>query len=213
MRIGTLIMGFGFLGVVLSLLTVTQTAAGQATARYLKRSARVKVIAFDTEGRYLGPPLVRAFESDDRVNLASKFRRGAATNIPFGVYRIEGFLTGYTSETRFVRIYQPQTVVVLGLTVGYELPEVPPILEGSIVGRLPADKKVFARLVGLYSNVAMESMISSDGTFAFGGLTDGRYLLLVIGEHGILASRNIRIPYTGAALQIELDRDSAVTPR
>jgi len=188
-----------------AILPVPLTAQGGS-----RTSAKVEIVAFDAHGRFLGAPNVTDFESDNHKNLASKFRSGAADDIPFGVYRIEGHLPAYSSEVRYVRIYQPHVTVILGLTIGFELPEVPPILHGRIVGPVVSPPKSFVKLIGIYSNVSMESLIDSDGNFSLGGLTEGRFLVLVVGEKGLLASRVISIPYSGPVLEIDIARDRVV---
>ena len=182
-----------------------------AQARSGSASAKVEVIAFDTNGRFLGAPNVSLFESDDHKNLAARFRAGVADGIPFGIYRVEGRLPAYSSEIRYVRVYQPHVTVVLGLTFSVELPEVPPVLHGRVVGQI--SPKSFVRLVGIYSNVSMESSIEADGSFTLGGLSDGQFLLLIVGQKGILASRAVSIPYTGPGLEVEIGRDQVVGPR
>lgn len=166
------------------------------------RTAVVEVIAFDTNGRYLGAPTASLFEADDHTSLAPRFRNGAARSVPFGIYRIEARLPGYSSEVRYVRVFQPSVSVILGLTFSLELPAIPPSLQGHVVGLIPP--RTFVRLIGVYSSTSMESTIDSEGNFRLGGLSDGQFLLLVVSQDGILASKAISIPYTGERLQIEI---------
>lgn len=173
--------------------------------------ATVEVLAFDTRGRFLGPPIVKLFEAFDRTNYAPRFREGVANGIPFGDYRIEAYLPAYSSETRYVRVYQQRVTVIVGLTVGYETPIIPLSLHGRVVGQL-ASEKTFVKLAGVFSTLSMESPVASDGGFDLIGLSWGTYLLLVVGEDGVLASRTLAIPYTGAPLEIEIGRDHAVAP-
>jgi hypothetical protein len=169
--------------------------------------ARVEIIAFESKGRFLGPPNVSIFESADHENLASRFRDGVATGIPYGVYRIEARLPAYFSDVRYLRVYQAKVTVVLGLRFGEELPQVPPSLGGRITGLSAPLGRIFVKLIGVYENVAVESEISSDGSFELGGLSPGRFLLLVVGEKGVVASRALTIPYTGPPLEIEVKDD------
>jgi hypothetical protein len=175
-------------------------------------SAKVDVIAFDTNGSLLGPPTVKVFESaDGRSNLASMFHVGSADHVPYGNYRLEAYLPAYWSEVRYIRIYQPHVTVIVGLTFGLELPQAPRMLKGRILGQIPP--KGFVKLIGTYSNISMESAIDADGNFSLGGLSDGKFLLLVVGEKGILASRTVDIPYVGPALEVEVGRDKAGGPQ
>ena len=176
--------------------------------------ARVEVQAFDTRGRFLGAPTVDLFESeDDHANIASRFHAGVADRVAFGVYRIEAHLTAYYAETRYVGIYQPQATIVVGLAFGYELPRVPLKLRGRVVGKARFSEARFIRLVGVYSSLLAESAIGSNVDFDLAGLSWGQYLLLVVGESGILASRPISIPYTGPPLRIQIGSGNVASAR
>ena len=146
------------------------------------------------------------FSSACHRNLAARFHAGVATGVPYGNYRIEARLTAYSSDAKSVRVYQQHVTVILGLTVSQELPEIPPNLPGRIVGLLRTTKS-FVRLIGVYANVSIDSSIEPDGRFDLGGLSAGKYLLMVVGEGGILASRQLIIPYAGPPLEIQLSGD------
>jgi hypothetical protein len=98
-------------------------------------------------------------------------------------------------------VFQRNVTVVVGLPVGFELPAVPvrPLLRGRVRGPLPAAGRAFVRLVGVYSNRSMESGIADDGSFEVSVPEDGKYLLLVISDQGVLASRVILAPCQGPA--------------
>jgi hypothetical protein len=182
---------------------VEQKSRAKSADQFL---ATVQVLAFDTRGLFLGTPTVRLFESEDHKDLASAFHAGPADRIPFGVYKLEAYMNGFYPEVRYVAIYQPRVTVIVGLPFGREvltLP-VPPMVEGKLLGSLPRDKKYFAKLIGIYSNRTLESNISADGRFDFSVPWDGRYLLLVVSEDGVLATRTIDVPYTGPALEIKI---------
>jgi len=168
--------------------------------------ATVEVIAFDTRGPFLGAANVKTFESYDHHEFASSFHDGRAEKIPFGVYRVVGSRTAYYSETRYVNIFQRNVTVVLGLSFGFELPEVPLTLRGRVLGlSAPPGKDTFVKLCGVYSNESFESAIDSRDMFEFAGLRpSGVFLLLVVGKDGVLASRTITIPYVGPLLEIDV---------
>jgi len=177
--------------------------AGQGQRSPQQPAAAVEVQAFDTRGRFLGAPIVDTFEAYDGRSFAARFRDGVAADIPFGTYRVEARLAGYSPETRYVRVYQQRVIVVVGLTFGYERPAAPMGLHGRVVGPLPP-QKTFVKLCGVFSNLSMESEIGPDGGFDLVGLTWGDYLLLVVGEGGVMASRALTIPYTGSPLEIRI---------
>ena len=98
--------------------------------------ARVEIVAFEASGRFLGRPNLSVFESVDHRNLAGKFRDGVATGIPYGVYRTEVRLPGYFSDVKYVRIYQAEATVVMGLRFGEELPRLRPVSAAVLSGFL-----------------------------------------------------------------------------
>ena len=174
-----------------------------------ERFRQVQVIAFEMGGAFLGPPDIRLFESSDQKNLAGKFHAGIADGIPFGTYKVEAYLTGFYPEVRYVQVFQSSVTVVVGLPFGREamVPPVPPRLQGRVMGSAGLrPRKAFVKLVGVFSNLSLESSIAVDGTFDFSIPFDGRYLLLLIAEDGILASRTIESPYAGPALEIDPGR-------
>jgi hypothetical protein len=172
----------------------------------------VEVVAFGSNGKFLGAPNVTLFESEDRRDIARRFQRGIAENVPFGVYRIRAFLPGFYSCVRYAAVYQRRTTVVLGLEPGYEASPGPLRLSGRVVGQRPsAANRSFVKLTGVFSSLSVESAIGPDGRFELSGMEFGTYLLLVVGEDGVLASRLVRLPGDGPTVQVEIGRDR-VTP-
>jgi hypothetical protein len=153
----------------------------------------VELVTFEeATGRLLGPPEVRVFESDTGKNFASQFHSGVADNIPHGIYRLEAFVPGYSAELRYVLINQARATVILGMPVS-PIESVPfPAIRGHILGSAPP-KRSFIRLVGIYSGQVMESAIEPDGTFGFAAVRCCRYLLLLMGDGGTLASKDLTI--------------------
>jgi hypothetical protein len=200
------------LGATVAVLTMQLAAQAQPNSnRGQEKFAAVKVLAFDTAGRFLGSPNIKLFESETGENLAGKFRGGIAEDIPPGVYRIEAGLPAYYPARKFVRVYQPEVTVIVGLESGFrEASTVPLVLHGRITNEVPAvGKHPFVKALGVFADVSAEAIIGPDGTFDLPGLGWGTYLLLVVDEDGVLASRTVTIPYTGSPLQIELKSDHA----
>ena len=184
------------LALVPNVLVAQRLAATEPNSR--EPAATVELIAFSTRGVFLplAPIVVEVFQSEGEKNLAAKFRNGVAEGVPFGIYRMKARLSGFYPEERYVRVNQQRTTVVLGLEVGrIDFPGLPYSLHGRIVGQpLPASKKSFVKLTGIYSSLSMESAVGPDGAFEFSGFSDGLFLLLVANEDGILGSRVLRLP-------------------
>jgi hypothetical protein len=187
---------------VLSACLSSQEQLNRRAIQDSKPRATVMILAFDTDGRFLGAPVVSIFESDGS-NLAASFDNGIASGIPFGIYHVKGHVTGYSSDTVNAAVFQEHVTIVLGLAVGVELPIVPPILHGRVVKLSHIDDgRSFVRLNSLFAHESMDSSIGPDGSFALCGFTRGQYLLEVISERGLLASRLLSLPYTAASLEI-----------
>lgn len=168
-------------------------------------TATVQVIAYEaTTGRYIGAPDIQLFvDRDDQQDLAVAFHDGVATGIPYGTYHVEAKKPYYYSDETSVAVFQPSVTIVLGLRFAEELPDVPPVLTGHITGYQGPTDRVFAKLVGIYGHASAESSIDGKGQFTLGGLPDGVFLLMIVSDHGVLATRTLRIPYTGPPLQID----------
>jgi hypothetical protein len=189
--------------VLISTFAVSFICAGQ-TPRPHQNLATVKIVAYDTRGMRLGAPNVLNFESESHEDLAAKFHKGLAENIPFGVYRIKAQLPAYFSEVRYVRVYQDRVTAIVGLNLGNELPIMPASLHGRIIGTAGAGfKGTFVKLSGIFANTSLESEIGPNGEFEMSGVTDGVYMLLIASEQGVLASKAITVPYAGL-LEINL---------
>ena len=191
-------------GIAVSAILQPQTRRQQEKLKALAvPTSTVRVVAYEANGRYLGAPDISAFvDTGNQQDLASRFHGGVATAIPYGVYRVEGKQQWYYPDGRYVRVYQASVTIVLGMRFASELPEAPPTLPGRVVGLTGPTDKTFARLMGVYENVSIEAAIDSEGKFALGGLTPGAFILLIVNDHGILASRTLSIPYTGPPLEI-----------
>jgi hypothetical protein len=176
------------------------------------RSAVVEVLAFDTGGRLLGAPEITFFENQDQKNLASRFHSGIAGGVPFGVYRIKAHVPGFYSEVRYVRIYQPRTIILLGLEPGYEASPSPPLLQGRVMNQAgPPLKNAFVKLAGVFSSLSMESSVAPDGSFEFTAVPWGRYVLLVLNGETVVASRFVSLPRDGPSIVVDAGRDRAVS--
>ena len=197
-----------FAGLAAPAMLRPQLTEQQQKARALAvPKATVRVVAYEANGRYIGAPDISLFvDAGGHENLASKFHDGVALDIPYSVYRIEGRQPGYYSDSKYIRIYQPLVTVVLGLRFSTEWS--PLTLSGRVLGYPGPAEKTFAKVIGVYESVSGESPISSDGKFTLGGLSPGLFVLMIVGEKGVRASKTVTVPYTGPPLEIEIKNDS-----
>jgi len=188
----------------------TQEGLNPAATHRGAGAGTVSVIAFSTDGRFLGAPEISRFESEDHVNLAGRFRNGIAAGVPFGLYEVGGRLPAYYSDSARVAVYQSRVTVVLGLEFGYEGPIAPPVLRGQVLGLSSVDaKRAFVRLTSVFAHRSVESALAPDGRFELCGFSNGQYVLTAVGERGVLATRLIAIPYSLPALEVRVGEDRA----
>jgi hypothetical protein len=179
--------------------------------------AEVQILVYMNDAQktrpvFLSAPSVWKFQDirNDGPNLAEKFHDGRADKIPFGEYVVWAGFSAFSNELRVVQVSQKKVTVVVGANIG-ELPTWDYSISGRVLGRLPTGTKSFVRLLGVFSNASRESTIGSDGTFELSFVIDGDYLLMVVDDAGILASKRITQPPHGP-LEIDLVKDS-VLPR
>src|ERR1035437_7853004 len=115
---GRILAGGWLLPLILQGHLAGQQPRNRAATEAQEPAARVEIVAFEANGKFLGAPNVSVFEPYDHRNLAARFRDGVANGVPYGVYRIEGRLPGCSSDVRYVRVYQPTVMIVLGLEFG-----------------------------------------------------------------------------------------------
>jgi hypothetical protein len=186
-----------------------QGRPSRSTPERKEADATVNVVAFDPRlGKLLGPPIIRAFRSEENNrDFARSFQPNAADGIPFDTYRIEAYLPGYFSAIRDVGVYQRSVTIVVGLGFGYELPDIAHTLSlrGRVIGLKAAPTNgSFVKLTGIYSAKSTESTINSSGEFEMSGLFTGKYLLLVVTERGVIASQVLTIPDDGPTVDIKV---------
>ncbi len=194
--------------VVLASLGAFAQSRGQQRRVEGASVATVRVVALDSNGKALGVPEVSLFEDGPSKNLAAQFQSGFAQRVPFGVYRMKARVPGFYPEVRYVRVYQRETVVLIGLQPGYEASPVPEIVRGHVKGQAGSLlKNTFAKLNGVFSSVSMESVVAADGSFQFAGVPWGRYVLLILAGPDVIGSRFVRLPQDGPNIEIEAGKD------
>ena len=67
--------------------------------------------------------------------------------------------------------------------------------------------------MGVYENISIESAIDNDGRFSLAGLSPGLFVLLIVGEKGIVASRTLAVPYSGPSLEIQAGTENVAPER
>ena len=192
------------------------------------KKSTVSVVAFRTNGEALGgAPEIDVFEDvRTKVDWSKKFRNGVGSDIPYGTYRLEvkKMLTSsgrsyFIPEARYVSISQPEKTIIIGFDSQLYGPLIGPgKLTGMVSGDLPDGKQVFVRMVGLHSNVSVESSLDSNRRFEMDGLTFGPFLLTVFTNKLMLASKWVMLPSdmpskSAGPFQVVIGRDQVVPYR
>jgi len=187
--------------VVFLLLLVCSLGQGQP------RKATVHIRIVDSSGRDLGEPTVTLFRAEgDQRDFGSRFRKGSATGLPFGLYKLRAHTKGFWSAERQVRVFQDDVWVVLSLEMGVgELPAGPPTytLSGRLRNLPPVEQPAWLRLSGVYSTVLIDAKASDTGDFSMSGIPQGLYVLIVTRDRKALDVRTVQVP-AAAPIDIKL---------
>jgi hypothetical protein len=158
--------------------------------------AVVHVRIVDHAGHDLGEATIKEFKSNsDDTNFANRFQHTEASGIPFGVYHLRAYATGFYTGERDVRVFQPDVWVTLGLDLGsvgggpllYKL-------TGTVRGHGSGKGPFWIRLSGVYSGVILDSVTDSNGNFAISGIPVGIYVLITSQTGHVLDLRPINVP-------------------
>jgi len=168
------------------------------------RSATVRIRILNCLGGDLGRAKVAAFRSfQSERDFAQRFRGDSAVGIPFGMYHLRAYTTGFRSADRDVPVFQSEVWVVMELVLGMEgMPE-RYRLSGAVRNSEPSGEEVWLRLAGLYSGVLMDAKANYAGDFTMAGIPTGSYILATIQGKRVLDTRPVQVPTTGP-LEIDL---------
>src|SRR6266446_594872 len=165
------------------------------------RKATVHIRIVDSSGQDIGEPTVTLFRTEgDQQDFGSRFRKGSATGLPFGLYKLRARTKGFWSAERQVRVFQDDVWVVLSLELGVgELPAGPPTytLSGRLSDLPSVEESVWLRLSGVCSAVVMDARAGGAGDFSMAGIPQGLYVLIVTQDRTVLDVRTVQVPAAG----------------
>ena len=119
-------------------------------------------------------------ESSGGRNLASRFHGGVANGIPYGLYHCRVRLEGFWTTDREILVSQSNVLALVALNMGVEGGWPVSRVFGNIEG--VHEPSLNVRLMGVYSEVIMDTVVSEEGKFEFSGVPEGTYVLLVADE-------------------------------
>lgn len=156
----------------------------------------------------LEPAKITFFKSKiDGHDYTKHFRGNVASDIPYGVYQLRVYQTGFASGEREVVVAQPEVWVVVGLhpgTIGGD--PWGERLSGTVENIPPSARPVWVRFVGVHSSLVGDAKVDASGKFVIGGLQIDRGLLIVWSGKQILDTRIVAVP-SDADLVIDLKLD------
>jgi len=169
-------------------------------------TVHVRIVSF--VGEDLGSPRIRRFQSlTTGQDLASRFQNGAASNVPFGEYRIDASQTGFSSAQRNVSVYQNEVWVILGLDVGTNDGGPLPVhqVAGSIKNVGSQEPTIWLKLVSIHTGFIANGKVSDDGNFTIAGIPAGVYVLIAVQEAKVRAMKVVSVP-TADSISLDLSQ-------
>jgi hypothetical protein len=186
-----------------------------SSGRAAPETTSVTILAVTPFGEILSPVKVRRFVAEGGRDYSSRFTGSRADGIPYGPYTA-GVMAGGRGIAAPVRVGRPNTFIVMSLPEAFI--ERGPGSRG-VTGRVDgvdASKPAWIRLVRVFSEDLCCTIVplSEDGTFSFGGLDVGDYVLLVLTDGRVLFEGRVRIDDPNAIITVDLATAKAtVQPR
>jgi hypothetical protein len=172
---------------------------GPLWAQGKQDAATVHIKIVDTfSGDDLGAATVESFALEfesNAKNLADKFQQNTASGIPFGVYRLRARATGFSSAIKNVYVSQAETQVVLGLRFGtIDFPYPTFNISGEVRTAHSFTPDIHIRLIGLFSELSLDTNTEKSGKFTFAGVPQGMYILVTIQGKKVVDARPVQVP-------------------
>jgi hypothetical protein len=168
------------------------------------RTSTVRIVPVDVLGDELEDVDVDLFQPrGDGTDFAKRFHRGIASKILYGTYTARIHVRGFRLANRLVRVYQPNVVVVVGLSVGGEGDEWTWDLSGLVRGGGRTAGPLWIRVSGVYSDIILDAEVSDSGGFSLEKMPGGPYVLALVQGGKVLDVRAIKVPLE-SPLMIEI---------
>jgi hypothetical protein len=172
------------------------------------KTAKVVVTAVDGYGNPLSGTMVTAFINAKGDDVVALFRSGsAASNVPFGRYRISVQANEFREASFDADIASPEVPITVSLEwYGLENARVTMTFRGKLAGYPAKSGSWWCKASGLYSRMQYESAVRpSDMTFDFGEVPNGFYVLSCVADRKFVVLRVVRPDGNGGPLTITFD--------
>jgi hypothetical protein len=154
--------------------------------------AAIHIQSVDILGRSIRKGRVQLTSVGNRNGAVFESEAGDFARVPYGDYRVRALAPGFNTGERSITIDRPNMWVTMPLTVWSHFVSDEPVLSGKIVPPI-VDGAVWAKLVGVYNNVILESAVSEQGLFHFEPKDPGVYIVLVIKSDRVLDTAQIEL--------------------
>lgn len=154
--------------------------------------AAIHIQSVDILGRSIRKAHVRLTSVGNGNGAVFESETGDLDRVPYGDYRVRALAPGFNTGERSITIDRPNMWVTMPLTVWSHFVRDEPVLSGKIVPPI-ADGTVWAKLVGVYNNVVLESAVTGQGLFHFEPKDPGLYIVLVIKSDRVLDTAQIEL--------------------
>jgi hypothetical protein len=147
-------------------------------------------------GDDLGTAKVTQFKSEsDGRDYSKRFRDNVATNIPYGLYRLQLYQDGFYTAERQVVVKQPIVWVVTGLDIGGAGDDMRSFtVTGNVRNTPPTGEPVWVRLTGVHSMLMRDAKLDDSGKFLIAGLRQDKAVFIVWSGGQILHVKPVSIP-------------------
>lgn len=172
---------------LLLVLVLSLAARGQVVA--LDEGPRIATVHAHLVGVFgypIGQGRIEMVRKGETTPKLSASEDGDFVRVPYGTYVVKAIVTGFNSREQALEVGRPEVWVTLALTVGSVGGVDPePVLSGRVIPPVTTGR-AWAKLVGVYNNVNMETAVSSRGFFLFEPKLPGLYVVLVINGERVL---------------------------
>jgi hypothetical protein len=142
----------------------------------------------------MGAPLrhatVQLFEPGSQK--AREAGAGDFAQIAYGAYVVKATAPGFEPGEREILVDHDYVWITLALVAWRgHLPPVQPVLAGRVITQFSG--VMWAKLVGIFNGVSMESAVSSSGYFHFEPKVVGVYVVILLGEGRVLGMAQVTL--------------------
>jgi hypothetical protein len=165
--------------------------AQNAAEKDIQNLSAVHIECVDTQGRRLHFAKARLRGAEHEQRPIEGDGNNDFRGIPYGDYIVEAAAPGFNLEKRRLSVSAQDTWLTVSLAPWAQEGDLPsPVLAGRILTHLEPGS-IWAKLIGVYNGVTLESGVTGEGFFHFEPRVPGVYVLLLIRAGQLIEMRKI----------------------